>query len=294
MKNTPDIDEEVSLSQVFSAVKNGIISFFLSIWNVFLFSFKNFWTFAITVIIGTGIGFGIHLLIKPVYTTDLTLVSYRLTNDHCAQLIGTLEELANHEENAPVLAKLLNLTTEEAEQINEIEYRNMNDKMEKLYSDSVLMNLPFLVRAEVHDTSILDKLQIGIVGYIENNEYSVKRKKLARQTLELMKAEVARNVKQLDSLKKIVDQSIIPRGTGTGIILGEPINPVNVYDKAIDMYRSELKIQEDIALLSNIEVMENFTKFVKPTWPKLWLDLLLGGIGGYLLGLIWIFNFRKK
>lgn len=293
MKSTSDTNEEVSVRQIISSVKKGIISFCIFIWNGILFTLKNFRIFVITITIGTGIGFGIYFLIKPVYITYLTLVSYRLSNDHCAQLIGTLHELADDEENAPVLGKLLNLTTEEAEQINAIEYRNLNEKMEKIYGDSVLKNLPFTVRVEVHDTSILDKLQTGIVNYIENNEYGVKRKKLALENLELMRAEVRRNLKQLDSLKETVEQSIIPRGTGTGIIFGEPIDPINVYNKAIDMYRGELKIREEIALLSNIEVMENFTKFVKPDWPKLWLNLLLGAIGGYLLGIIWIFNFRK-
>lgn len=294
MKNISGTDEEVSLGTVFSAARKATISFFLFIWNGILFIIKNIRIFIITVLIGIGTGWGIYFLIKPIYTSFLTLVSYRLTNDHCAQLIGTLHDLSDDEENAPVLAKLLNLTIKEAELINEIEYRNLNEKMEKIYGDSVLLNLPFIVMAEVHDTSILDKLQAGIVNYIEHNEYGAKRKKLAQQTLELMKAEVKRNLKQIDSLKRIVEQSIIPRGTGTGIILGEPIDPVNVYDKAIDMYRNELKIQEEIALLSNIEVMENFTQFVKPTWPKLWLNLLLGAIGGYLLGLIWIFYFRKN
>ena len=246
------------------------------------------------VAIGIGAGTGIYFFIKPVYTTNLTLVSYRLNNDHCAQLINTLEDLADHEENASELGKKLNMTTAEAEQINDIEYHNLNPRTEKLYEDSIESNVPFIVRAEIHDTSILHKLQQGIVNYIENNEFGQKRKKLAMQSLMLLKADVEKNVKQLDSLKKIVDQSIIPRSTGTGIILGEPINPINVYQKAIDIYENELKINEEIALLSNIEVMENFTSFIKPTWPKLWLNLLLGAIGGYLLGLIWIFNFRKK
>jgi hypothetical protein len=293
----PQTDDEISLKQVFRSIKNALATFFLAIWKVCLFTAKHYKTFSATLAIGLIVAYIVYLLLlwfKPIYTSKLILTSYRLTNDICHQIISTLEELADDEDNAPMLAKILNLSEKEAEQIHDIWYGNLNEKIEKLYKDSVAMNLPFIVHVEVYDTAILDKLQRGIVNYLENNEFAAKRKILARQTLDSLKAEVHRNVKQLDSLKKTVEQSIIPRSSGTGIILGEPIHPVSIYDKAIEMYRSKLKIQEDIALLTNVEVIEGFVKFIKPEWPKLWLNLLLGGIGGYLLGLIWIFNFRKK
>ena len=45
---------------------------------------------------------------------------------------------------------------------------------------------------------------------------------------------------EIDSLKQIVNQSIIPRVTGNGIILGEPIDPVSIYRRAMDIFDKQL------------------------------------------------------
>ena len=286
--------EEVDMSGFIIIIKSFLKSVFAGISNIVKFSIDNILKLAIFSAIGIGIGIGVFFLIKPVYITHLAISSKRLDNDHCAMLIQTLEDLNDDDENATIVAKKLHITPNMAKEIKDIEFKAYNSKIEKIFKDSVSVYTPFKIQVKVYNAEILDSLEKGIIDYLENNEYALKRKKITEEGLQLLKADINKEIMALDSLKKIVNKSIIPQSTGTGIILGQPINPIDVYQKAIDLFSNKLSVQEKMALNNNIDVLEGFTQFTKPAWPKLWLNILLGAIGGYLLGLAFIYKSSLK
>ncbi len=293
--------EEVDVNGIFTLIKSFFASIFGGIANLVKFSLNNLVKLTVFSVLGIAIGIGIFFLMKPIYTTHIAISSKRLDNDHCSMLIQTLEDLNDHKENVDVVAQKLNITTEMAREIKNIEFEEYNSKMGKRFKDSVSVYAPFKVLVKVYNNGILDSLEKGIVSYLENNEYALKRKKISEEGLQLLRVDINKEITSLDSLKKIVNKSIVPQSTGTGIILGQPINPVDVYQKAIDLFSNKLNVQEKLALNNSIEVLESFTKFTKPTWPKLWLNILLGAIGGYLLGFIFTYktgqlktSFKKK
>jgi len=102
------------------------------------------------------------------------------------------------------------------------------------------------------------EIQSGIVSFLENNEYSLKRKEARLNSLRALNADFLIKLGSLDSLKKLVNSSIVPRSSGQGIILGEPINPIGVYQTESVYLKAILKNNEDLLLSDNIEILQPF------------------------------------
>lgn len=278
-----DVQDEIDLIYVFSRLSKWWKNFLQGIINTLNILVNRWKLITLYIVFFLSIGIGLFFVIKPYYLSELTITSKLLSNDQCASIIDKLEILCK-EKNATVIAERLNISLNQAQNLKYLEFKNFNDKLEELYEDSIAIGVPFKIEASVYDNSILNDLQIGIVQYLENNPFAVKRKNIKRESLDNLTNKVQDEITELDSLKQLVNKSIIPRATGTGIILGEPIDPLSIYKEAIDLYEEKLKMQEQIALIENIEIIEEFTNFAKHHRPKLWINLLIAGIIGFLFG----------
>jgi hypothetical protein len=160
----------------------------------------------------------------------------------------------------------LKIGNEAAGDIQSINMSTMRDTflLEKKDSAISLFKITLTLRSVQH----LDSIQWALINYLENNEYSIKRKEAKRKALEAMKANLNYKLQSLDSLKKIVNSSIIPRSEGKGIILGEPIDPVSIYQAEVAYYREQLNIDQALATIDNIEVIQPFFKFNQTNYPR--------------------------
>ena len=70
------------------------------------------------------------------------------------------------------------------------------------------------------------------------------------------------------SLKQIVNSSIVPRSEGKGIILGEPIDPVSIYQAEMAYYKEQLNIDQALATIDNIEVIQPFLRINHYNYPN--------------------------
>ena len=59
----------------------------------------------------------------------------------------------------------------------------------------------------------------------------------------------------------------MPRSQGQGIILGEPINPVNVVQAEVNYLREQLYIEQELSTMDNIEVLQPFFKLNDYNYP---------------------------
>jgi hypothetical protein len=151
----------------------------------------------------------------------------------------------------------------------------------------------FTIHVIYKDSSISLALQNGIVNYLENNNYALKSREAKRKSLLSLKANLDLKLKSLDSLKQIVNNSIVPRSQGQGIILGEPINPVGVYQAEVAYFKEQLYLEESLVTLDNVEIVQPFITTSKPNYPRFNEILLYFLGGGFLLSLVGMF-FRKK
>lgn len=281
--------EEIDLISVFNSIKKGFSNVFQSIGKLIKFSFQNIKTLIVFVFLGIGISIGIFSLKKPVYISDLTISHTRLNNGECYTMINDLTKMRDNN-NIIILSEKLGIDVKIAKQINTISCKALNEALEKNYKDSAFVLLPFKIEVKVNNPSILDTLQKGILNYLEGNEYVAKRKKINEEYLDKYEAKIKIEIIAIDSLKRLVDRSIVPRSTGSGIILGEPIDPVKVYQTGMDLYKSQLNINEQKELNNSFEIMIGFSPAVPAL--NLFLYIITGFVTSLILGLFWIF--RKK
>ncbi|MES2284330.1 MAG: hypothetical protein V4547_01495 [Bacteroidota bacterium] len=281
--------EEIDLLSVLNRIKNGFANLFQSIGKLIKFSLQNIKTLIVFVFLGIALSIGIFSLKKTVYISDLTLSHSRLNNGECYSMINDLTKMHNNN-NDIKLSEILGIDVKMAKQIKSISCKALNEALEKNYKDSAFVLLPFKIEVKVNDPSILDSLQKGILNYLESNEYVAKRKKINQNYLEKYEDKIKTEIIAIDSLKRLVNKSIVPRSMGSGIILGEPIDPVKVYQTGMDLYKSQLSINEQKELNNSFEIMIGFSPPI-PT-ASLLFYILNGIIFSFFLGLFWIF--RKK
>lgn len=224
----------------------------------------NIILFGIIVLVFTLAGYLLRYSIKPAYRTEGIFVSNVLPGKYCSILLKNLNKLKG--DKNLLLAQQLKINSEAAGDILSIKMSNMRDTflIDKRDSTLSLFRIILTLKAIQH----LDTIQWGLVNYLENNEYAVKRKDARKKALEAMNANLNYKLQGLDSLKKIINSSIIPRSEGKGIILGEPIDPVSVYQAELSYFREQLSIDQALATIDNIEVMQPFLKLSRTNYPS--------------------------
>jgi len=246
------------LGDLFKKIGMGILYFIKKILaNKFLFVL-------IIVLISAG-GFSLRYILQPAYQTEGIFVSSILPAKYCGLLLKNLNQLKG-EENNPQLAKQLNIPEEASGDIQSISMLPLRDTFSLDKRDTALSL--FRIKIVLKKMNNLDTIQWGLINYLENNEYAIKRKDARRKALESLKMTLNKKVESLDSLKQIVNNSIVPRSEGKGIILGEPIDPVSVYQAEMAYYKEQLNIDQALATIDNIEVVQPFLKINHYNYPS--------------------------
>jgi hypothetical protein len=286
-------EDELNISLYINKLFGGIIGVSTRTYSLIEIAFKKPLAVLSFIMICMGGMFLLYKISKPVFKTDIVVYSNYFNNDYCAELIGDLDKLAE-ENNAPMLAQRLKVSLEHAENIKSISYHNFNPKFKKIFKDSIAQGVPFRIEVMVLNNEILDYLEQGLINYLDNNEYALVRRKITERNLLELKSKIGNEQVKLDSLKLIIAESIIPRGSGNGIIYGEPLNPVEIYKETINLFEKELQIYKDLTLLKNVEIIKGFTKFNYPYRPKLWINLMIGFFGGLILGIAFAYFLIKR
>ena len=220
--------------------------------------------FAVIVLLITVAGYSLRYVLKPAYRTQGIFVSNILPGKYCSILLENLNSLKG-EKNKSVLSNQLKVSSDVTGDIQSIDLSTMRDTflIDRRDSTLSLFKITLILSSVRH----LDSIQWALVNYLENNEYTIKRKEAKRKALEAMKANLNYKLQSLDSLKNIVNSSIIPRSQGQGIILGEPIDPVSIYQAEVAYYREQLNIDQSLATIDNIEILQPFFKLNQTNHP---------------------------
>lgn len=274
--------EEIDLVTVFSSIKKGFLKFFEGIGDLIRFFIKNIKTLLLFIIVGVGISIGIFSLKKTVYISELTISHKRLNNGQCLDLVNSISA----DNNDTILARKLSIDIKMAKQIKNIAFKlnKVNEKAKE--NDSLLNYADFKIEAQVYNKKILDTLQKRILNFLESNEYAAKRRDINKSTLDKFEDKIKSQIIAVDSLKRIVDKSILPRSMGNGIILGESIDPVKVYQEGMNLYKSQLNLIEQRELNNSFEIVIGFSPAINSS--NLLLNIFVGFICSFIIGLLWI------
>lgn len=282
---------EIDLFYFFRPLANGL----KKIGNGLLYAFRkmkaNLFVFILIVILITLAGFSLRYVILPAYQTQGIFVSNVLPAKYCVLLLKNLNKLKGGK-NSPLLAQQLKISSEAAGDIQSISMTPMRDTFQLDTKDSALSLLK--IRLVLKSVQHLDSIQWALVNYLENNEYAMKRKEARRKALEALKATLHYKLQSLDSLKRIVNSSIVPRSEGQGIILGEPVNPVSVYQAEMAYYREQLNIDQALATMDNIEIIQPFLKLNQTNYPRYNLVLAYFLLVSLAIAALTVLLFGKK
>jgi hypothetical protein len=290
MEQNKQVDEDLLL--VLKTFSKGIAFVLKPVNLFFIYTLKHIGTISLFSLLGVSLFAGFHYFQRPYYKSTLCISHQRLENDFCLEMINSLKSLAGEPNNEEVLSKKFGLSKKYIHELKSITHLPLNESITKLYSDTIGAKLPFKVKVEVYDVNVLDSIQMGILHYLESNEYVTKVKSIDSMLLAKKEHHLIADLNELDSLKLIVNKSILPQSTGTGIILGEPINPVTIYNTSNYLYELKLQTHKKQLLNKSFEVMVGFTANARPAGTGRLVFLLLGLLFGYLMG--FIFLVRKK
>jgi hypothetical protein len=284
--------EDLDVLYILGSIKRMLRNFFNSVGRVISFSLRNFVRIGFIMLIFVVIGILLSSLIRPYYTSYLSVSHIRLNNEFCSEMIFNLNTYIDGNGNED-LAAILGLSSEKASMVKRLRYKPMNESLSKRYADSLLVLLPFKVEADVYDKAVLDSLQVTVIKYMESNERANKLKLLDQQAYAMRETKLNKEMLELDSLKKLVNNSIVPRGTGNGIILGEPIDPVAIYRNAMDLFERKVELQLKQQTINTFEVIVGFNRGAKQSSPGKLTFALIGALIGYFVGLFWCLKTRK-
>jgi hypothetical protein len=286
--------EDLDTLYVISSLKKALLSLLRSIRWLLAFSIDKAKALSLFILFFTGLSIGLYLLNPVYYSSRMTLSHIRVDNDYCYELIDNLNSIIDHAKGNTELGKILGLSEPLAKNIKRIKYDVLNDNLAKRYSDSSTVLLPFSIVVDVYDNSVLDSLQKGFLNYLESNDYAIRRKTIDEEALLKTEKKLKEEILENDSLKLLVNKSIVPRATGTGIILGEPIDPVSVYKRGLELYEREISLNKKKLLNNSFELIVGFSKKTKPANVGLLFYVMAGFLFGYFTGLLVLLNKRFK
>lgn len=285
--------EDIDLLYVFKGFKNGIVYFFKSIKWLIDYSIKKIVPISVFIILLSSLSLSLYFLTTPYYKSDMSISHIRFENDYCFEMVKDLGSYIDGNDNS-TLSKVLAISPKYAKEIKSIKYIPLNLNIARRYADSSSVILPFKVEVEIYDNEILDTLQKSILNYLESNEYATKIKELDEELLNKTEQRLKKEISSIDSLKTIVDQSIIPRGTGNGIVFGEPVDPVSVYKQSMEMHEKEVRLNKQKKLNNSFEVRVGFTKSAKKASKGKLVYILSGILAGYIVGLFYVLRKKTK
>jgi hypothetical protein len=233
--------------------------------------------FIIAFAIGTAWGIYKYLMLPNVYSSRLIAHSSVLTNQEEIQIIANWNNLIKKNEYAEVAADF-NCSESILHKVKNIE----GTEIQKVFSPTNPNG--FYIDVSITDNSILGALQKAIVYGFENGDYVKERLTFKRDRLKEMIDKTTIEILKLDSNKSAVENIIMgkERPSSSLVVDGSSINR-----QLIDMNEKLLYWQEELNFTNGIQVLQGFSRFDKPTGPKLLVLLVLGWI--FCLALAYIY-----
>lgn len=210
-----------------------------------------------SIIIAIGLGIlSSFVLFQPRYQSTMIISSRSLTASEVVGMISTLDNLAK-EENETEISKLTKIPENLAKKIEKIEAMP-NRELQKNTEKDFRKDSTIAIRLEITQTEKWQTYQDGIAYYLENIPYVKKKTALYKEGQEKLLLNVQKEIKHLDSLKKIIEASVSGK---TQLILS---NSGEVYSEILRLYEAENEIKANLAFAEDIQIIKGFTNYKKP------------------------------
>jgi capsular polysaccharide biosynthesis protein len=226
------------------------------------------------------LGFLSKFVIARYYKTNAIFVAHYMPANMYGFLIDDLSDLAANSKNTVILAEKLRIPEQSAASIHSIETQPLNNQDFQYKNDTTSVNA-FRVTLSLSRIEALQDVQDGLKNYLENNEYSVKKKSERKKMLTLIQSDLARKMKSLDSLQQIMNTPNMPKHSGQVIVMAQSFMPIEAYKIQQEYRNRQLQLDQELETIENIEIVQPFTKMAvqnSPDTNRLFKLSLLAGI----------------
>jgi len=251
--------EEVDLLQIFLRAVNTVRA--------------NFWLILVFFCIGTALGLTYYYTSIKVYESKMVISSGILTRSYSKTLIDVLNR-HRRDVNYKAIMNLLNVSEETVKKIIHLDIENLSQIDDQKETDR------FIITASVRDQEIFPDLQKGLIHYLETNEFVRVRVEQNENYLKQMVAKMEAEIKDMEEFKqKIITGAFFETAKGNVMF-----DPTTVNSKILELTKEKINLQNSLALVNSVQVIEGFTVFERPTSPRLSISL----ISGSLVGLVFV------
>ena len=227
-----------------------------------------------TLAIGVAVGYLYHLRAKIVYESSSVATSKLLTSIRVERLVSVLNKLAG-ERNDTLLAKAMNVSVPTAAKLVTIKANSIKEENESTVrvgeKTAVMDDNDFEITVRTYDNRVVATLEKGIFYYLRHNDFVEKRVTIQKQNLEIMQGRIQEEEKKLDNLRSLLNQMVTKAGSDNSTTV--MTDPGSINKDLMALYEKELLIREELLLVDDIRVIQNFTSFNRPAGLTLWENI---------------------
>ena len=252
-----------------------ILHSFFSVFHQFVDVLKNSkLLLAAGLVTGLVVGYSYYTTRPVFYEVSMIAESTQLYKRTVGEVVKQLDQLIKTQSYSK-LAGELNLSDNEARQLSSIAASSLDN--ESMESDtSTKMHQPFKIVATIRRNDLADKIQLGVVNYL-NNKPSVKRMKEDKIRINNIKlALIDRDIAKLDTLKTEYNKFLASSKIST-TFYSNAFDPANVYLQSSAILEEKEKLMTWLSTDSlPILVIDEFKTITASQSASLFKSLLWG------------------
>jgi hypothetical protein len=239
-------------------------------------------------VLGSLLGFGYYYSSKKIFENKMLISSEILTESYCKSLIADANRLIR-EGNYQALSEQLGVPEKIAREISSIAVKSPLTNEIEIGKESDRKF--FHITLEVYDQEVLVELQKGLTNYLENNEFVKARVNQKKDYFQQTIAKLEQEIKDLEILKAdVYSGEFFKKVNGNA-----EFDPTTINSKIIELTKEKINLQHSLELVNSVHIVEGFTRFQKPSKPKLSLSLVAGSmVGLFFVGALIAFKSIRK
>lgn len=236
---------------------------------------RNIVLISISVAVCLAISIWALVTLPKVYESRMIIYSDILTESYCDQLAMNLNALVQ-DRNFELLAERLKISEDQAATLRNVE---MEGVLEGAATEAE--RLVIVVEVRLVDNSVLPDLQEGIVQYMTEKDFVKTRTEEKRRFYQELIARVGQEIEKLEVVKQKITDGDYRQVSGMVMV-----NPADVYAQTVELFKNKLMLEEELRLVSSVQLVEGFSPLNRPVSPKLSILLPAGLVAGLLVAFL--------
>jgi len=217
------------------------------------------------------------LLFKPRYQSTMIISSRSLTASEVAGLISTIDDFA-YEESFEELEKLLGIPEKLAKKIVKVEAMP-NREFQKNVEKDFRRDSTIAIKLEVTERNEWKTYEKAILDYLENIPHIKKKTLLYKESQERLLQQVRKEIKHLDSLKKIIEAG----GTSKSQFI---VNSGIISSEIVNLSKKENEIKMSLFFADEFQIVKSFDNSKKPKRFSYKGTLVTSSVVGFIIGIV--------